>query len=63
MNTLCGNGDVCVKVAQGKKIGVVDMDGLLEQKIRYNGLYSELIESFIRIGKPVSGIVAARVLY
>lgn len=34
----------------------------MEEKIKQNGLYAELIESFIKIGKPVSGTVATRVL-
>ena len=45
------------------------MEDVYQKKVKENGLYSELIESFVKIGnfcfilgKPVTGIVAVRVL-
>ena len=63
-SNLSGKSDpLCKLLSKNSSVTVIKMEEVFARRIKENGLYAELIESFNKIGKPVSGIVAAKVLF
>ena len=62
VSTLCNSGDALCDAAMKEGAAVINLEKIFLWESEQNGLYSELMKSFVENGKPIPGNIAVEYL-